>query len=207
MEEEDPTLYESPPPWQSSSKVVRRFIKPIGQVLLVMGLVILAGGIIALFIGFGILCSGFFLLTALLFITSGAAARILSHSAATDRMDTWAIRLVFSRELFRRVSYDVEQYLRSSGYRYTYGPDNYGYVGRVKGERNFTVYLQPNQYLIIRMALVYEHDPEYADRHDFFLNISNITKGNLENAKVIAKQIYNILYSHHYWLWKDDYDY
>jgi len=207
MEEEDSALYDSPPPWKSSSKVVRTFIKPIGMVLLAIGIVVLVTGVLLLLVDYGVLCLGFFLLAAPFFLVFGVVLLIISHKSATDRKDTWAIRLPYSRELFRRITWDVEQYLRNSGFRYAPGPNHYYYVGRVKGQRNFTIYLPSKPNLIIRMALVYDHDPEHVSSYDFFLNLANITMDNMKEAKNVAKQIYNVLHHHRYWLWKDDYGY
>ena len=204
MEHEDPVLYESPPPWQSNSKFVRNIIKPIGQVLLVIGIVILIGGIAVLFIEYGVLCSGFFLLFALFFIIFGTVLWVLSYISARDRMDSWGIKLPYNRQLFQRISYDVGQFLHNSIYQYSPGPNNRFFNGIVRAANNFTIFFHPDPNLILRMALVYDHNPDGVDSYDFFLNMSNIKEGNLTHAQELAKQIYNILYSHQYWLWKPD---
>jgi hypothetical protein len=206
MEEEDPRLYESPPPWHSASKVVKDISKPIGLTIIIIGIGILIVGVSIHFI----LNNRFlpwtnFLLPSLIIIIFGAAFWFLSKLSTTDRVDYWNIYLPSNTQLYDRIWWNVERLLYKSSNHFNVHVNNERYSMDTKRQHSYSILFHPLQHLTVYIAMESSMDKNGYVHKRLVVNISNITKGNLAHAKKLAKEIYNILYSHQYWLWKDEF--
>jgi hypothetical protein len=173
---EDPRLHDSPEPWISTSRSSKTWGLFFGVVFLFIGVLLT---VVSLSIFF----------TPVIFI--GLIILILSYKGASDKKDSWYVRLGYSESYLNSIGYGVKEYLSNQKYEYSVNFQPKTGIFKKTPYWNFKIIFTHKDPLTVEIMFDSSSDEDSVEYYTA-IYINEITLTNLEAAKVLANAINRI---------------